>query len=60
MTTIIAEQRDPRRPEIPDQNDYLWASPALAERLRSCHVLASDEWFSISDHAPIVADFDPD
>lgn len=58
--THTRTRRDPRRPEVPYQNDYLWASPALAKRLRSCQALASDEWFSISDHAPIVAEFDPD
>jgi exonuclease III len=58
--THTRTRRDPRRPEVPYQNDYLWASPALAKRLRSCQVLASDKWFSISDHAPIVAEFDPD
>ena len=26
-------------------------------RRRLCEVLASDEWFAISDHPPIVADF---
>jgi hypothetical protein len=25
--------------------------------LTACEVLATDEWFGISDHAPIVADF---
>lgn len=58
--THTRTRRDPRRPEVPYQNDYLWASPALAKRLRSCQVLASNEWFSISDHAPILAEFDPD
>lgn len=49
---------DPRAPEIPYQIDYMWASSALAERLGSCTALATSEWFAISDHAPIVADFD--
>jgi exonuclease III len=49
---------DPRRPEIPYQTDYLWASPSLSDRLLSCRALSDDYWFSISDHAPIVADFD--
>jgi hypothetical protein len=47
-----------RWPDVPYQTDYLWASPALAARLTSCQALATSEWFSISDHAPIVADFD--
>lgn len=49
---------DPRAPHIPFQNDYLWASRALAAHLTSCSALATDEWFAISDHAPIVAEFD--
>ena len=56
--THTRTRRDPRRPDIPYQNDYLWASPILASRLRSCQALANDDWFSISDHAPIVAEFD--
>ena len=49
---------DPRFPNIPYQIDYLWASSALAPRLSSCQALATSEWFAISDHAPIIADFD--
>jgi endonuclease/exonuclease/phosphatase family metal-dependent hydrolase len=49
---------DPRFPLVPFQTDYLWASPRLAKRLRSCMALATDEWFAISDHAPLVAEFD--
>lgn len=49
---------DPRRPDVGYQTDYLWASRQLAKRLRSCVALATDEWFAISDHAPILAEFD--
>ena len=56
--THTRTRRDPRWPDIPYQNDYLWASPALARRLVACQALANDDWFSISDHAPIVAEFD--
>jgi len=56
--THTRTRRDPRRPDIPYQTDYLWASSALAARLVSCQALAYDDWFSISDHAPIVAEFD--
>jgi len=49
---------DPRRPHVAYQTDYLWASRLLAKRLRSCTALATDEWFAISDHAPILAEFD--
>lgn len=34
------------------------ASPAFASKLVACTVLASDHWFSLFDHAPIVAGFD--
>jgi endonuclease/exonuclease/phosphatase family metal-dependent hydrolase len=47
-----------RWPEMAYQTDYLWASRDLAKRLTSCEALATDEWFALSDHAPIVADFD--
>lgn len=42
---------------IPYQMDYLFASQALAMRLDSCVSLATDEWFSLSDHCPILARF---
>ena len=56
--THTRTRRDSRRPDVPYQTDYLWASRDLAERLVSCEALSQDEWFAISDHAPIVADFD--
>lgn len=49
---------DPRHPHIPYQNDYLYASPALADRLVSCEALSPTEWSRFSDHSPIVATFD--
>ena len=54
----VRTRRDPRRPAVPYQTDYLFASPRLAATLISCEVLASDDWFAISDHAPIVAVFE--
>lgn len=48
---------DSRYPDIPYQMDYLYASPALAERLQRCEVLAPPAWPSPSDHFPIVATF---
>jgi endonuclease/exonuclease/phosphatase family metal-dependent hydrolase len=53
----VRTRRDGRYPAVPYQTDYLFASPALAERLQSCEVLADDEWFAVSDHAPITANF---
>jgi len=49
---------DPNHPDIPFQVDYLFASPALAERLKSCEALSPPEWQRFSDHSPIVATFD--
>jgi SRSO17 transposase len=40
------------------QTDYLFASKPMAARLISCEALTGDEWFAVSDHAPIVADFE--
>jgi hypothetical protein len=51
-------RRDPGRPRIPYQMDYLFASQALARRLVSCEALDPEDWRSFSDHAPIVATFD--
>lgn len=47
---------DPKRPTIPYQDDYLFASRRLAERLGGCVALEFTE-DSPSDHAPIVATF---
>ncbi len=47
---------DPQRPTVAYQDDYLFASRRLAERLESCEGLPFDER-STSDHAPIVATF---
>ena len=56
--THTRTRQDARWPDVPYQNDYLWASASLARRLVSCSVLAEPQWFAISDHAPIVAEFD--
>jgi exonuclease III len=42
-----------RRPHVAYQDDYLFASPALAERLVTCKALPVNAT-SPSDHAPIV------
>jgi hypothetical protein len=55
--THVRTRRDSRYPDVPYQTDYLFASPRAGFTLASCQVLASEEWFAISDHAPIVADF---
>jgi hypothetical protein len=49
---------DPRYPGVPYQDDYLFASPALAERLGRCVALNPAEWRAYSDHSPIVATFE--
>ena len=53
----VRTRRDPKRPTVPYQTDYLFASRSLADRLMACEALATEEWFAISDHAPILADF---
>lgn len=42
----------------PWQTDYLWAAPALAERVISCRALDEEQAWAISDHCPVVADID--
>jgi len=46
----------PGAPDIPHQDDYLFASQELADLLESCDALPLDS-SSPSDHAPIVAEF---
>jgi hypothetical protein len=50
-------RRDPQGPEVPYQMDYLFASAALAERLKTCEALSPLEWADYSDHSPIIATF---
>jgi hypothetical protein len=45
-----------RGSSVPYQDDYLFASPALGDRLESCYALPFTD-ASPSDHAPIVATF---
>jgi exonuclease III len=37
--------------------DYVFASPAMAARLRACDVVATTEARAASDHLPLRADF---
>jgi exonuclease III len=48
-----------KRSKTPWHYDYLFATPALAERLVLCRTLdgKEDPW-ALSDHCPVVADFD--
>lgn len=48
---------DRQRPTIPYQDDYLFASRALADRLGDCRALPFTDDLP-SDHAPIVATFE--
>lgn len=42
----------------PWQTDYLWATPALTQRVTSCRTLDEEPAWAISDHCPVVADID--
>jgi endonuclease/exonuclease/phosphatase family metal-dependent hydrolase len=54
ICTHTETRLDPTHPGL--QVDYLFASPALAERpLTSCKALPRSEWQEYSDHAPIIA-----
>lgn len=54
----VRTRKDSHQRAVPYQTDYLFASKKMAERLMRCEALATDDWFAISDHAPIVADFE--
>ena len=51
-------QRRRQSPDVPYNNDYILASRGMAERLTSCHALDQDDAWALSDHCPVVADFD--
>jgi endonuclease/exonuclease/phosphatase family metal-dependent hydrolase len=46
-----------RNPQVPWQNDYLFASEQLATKLTACYAHDEAEAWSLSDHCPVVADF---
>ncbi len=54
----VRTRTDRAHPETAYQTDYLFASAALAAMLVRCEALACDERFAMSDHVPIVADFE--
>ena len=54
----VRTRKDSHHPGVPYQTDYLFASKKMAACLVSCEALVTEEWFAISDHAPIVADFE--
>ena len=49
---------DTRYPVFPCQDDDVFVSLALAERLRRCVAFNPTEWYAFSDHGPIVATFE--
>ena len=51
-------RRDPNHPKVPLQMDYLFASRALAGRLKACEALSPLEFQEHSDHSPIIATFE--
>jgi exonuclease III len=48
------------RSPVPWQNDYLFASEALADRLVRCQVIGTgeQEMWRLSDHLPVIAEFE--
>jgi exonuclease III len=42
---------------IPWHNDYLFATAAVAERLRDCQPVVESAFLALSDHCPVVAEF---
>jgi hypothetical protein len=46
------------RSAVPWHNDYLFATAALAERMRDCQPLDGPDVWRFSDHCPIVAEFE--
>jgi endonuclease/exonuclease/phosphatase family metal-dependent hydrolase len=40
--------------------DYIYVAELLAARSRPLTVCSPDEWLSVSDHVPLVLDFEVD
>ncbi len=47
-----------RDPSIAYHIDGLFVPLNWLSRLRACHVVTGDDWLSLSDHNPIIAEFD--
>ncbi|MEX2375055.1 MAG: endonuclease/exonuclease/phosphatase family protein [Dehalococcoidia bacterium] len=55
----VRTQKHAQYPESPIQTDYIFATEALAARLKSADALNQDETiWEFSDHCPLVAEFD--
>jgi hypothetical protein len=46
------------RPHAPWQDDYLFASPRLANKLTACYADSAGAAWDYSDHCPVVAEFE--
>lgn len=44
--------------DVPYNNDYILASTAMAKRLTACYALDEAAAWTLSDHCPVIADFD--
>jgi hypothetical protein len=52
------QTQEHRQSRVPWQNDYLYATRKLADRLITCGVVeAGNSPWSLSDHRPVIADF---
>jgi hypothetical protein len=54
----IQTWRSSRKPNIPWQLDYIFASKSVAKHLVSCDVVNNPSPYDFSDHNPVVAVFD--
>ena len=55
----VRTQRHQNKPDSrPWQTDYLFVSPELAEGLKACEAWDREDAWQLSDHCPVVADFD--
>lgn len=54
----IRTQRRAQNPEVPWQNDYIFASEPLANRLKACYAHDDEGAWQLSDHCPVCAEFD--
>jgi exonuclease III len=54
----IRTQRHVRKPHVPWQTDYIFASERLATKLAACYAHDVDAAWALSDHCPVIAEFD--
>jgi exodeoxyribonuclease-3 len=56
-TQVFETEKGNERPESSKRIDYILVSPSLSEKCINAKVLNQKETFNLSDHYPVIAEF---